>query len=65
MPKVKTHKGLKKRFKITARGNVVHMQAGKSHLMSDKTGKKVRQLRRPAVLNPTQAKLVKRLLPYE
>jgi len=64
MPKVKTHKGLKKRFKVTARGKVVHKRAGKSHLMSHKPGKRVRQLRRPAQLNSTQAALVKTLLPY-
>ncbi len=64
MPKVKTHKGLKKRFKITGRGKVKHKRAGASHLMSHKPGKRVRHLRRPALLNRTQAKLVKTLLPY-
>ncbi len=45
MPKMKTHKGSKKRFKVTATGKLKRRQAGKKHLLSHKTGKRKRQLR--------------------
>ena len=46
MPKLKTHKGMKKRFKISANGKVLHKRCGSSHLMSHKSGKQVRRLRK-------------------
>ena len=49
MPKRKTHKGSKKRFRVTATGKVKRRQAGKKHLLSHKTGKRKRQLREPVV----------------
>ena len=49
MPKMKTHKGSKKRFRVTASGKVKRRQAGKKHLLSHKTGKRKRQLRGTAV----------------
>ena len=45
MPKMKTHKGAKKRFRITATGKLKRKQAGKKHLLSHKTGKRKRHLR--------------------
>jgi large subunit ribosomal protein L35 len=45
MPKQKTHKGLRKRVKVTARGKVMVSMAGKSHLMTGTRGKDVRRLR--------------------
>ena len=45
MPKQKTHKGVKKRFRVTANGKVKHRQAGTSHLATRKTHKQKRQLR--------------------
>ena len=45
MPKQKTHKASKKRFKITGTGKLKRSQAGKKHLNSHKTGKRKRQLR--------------------
>jgi large subunit ribosomal protein L35 len=50
MPKMKTHKGMAKRFKVTATGKVVYHRPGKSHLLSVKTGKRKRKLRRPQVV---------------
>ena len=47
MPKMKTHKGSKKRFKITATGKLKRRQAGKKHLNSPKSGKRKRHLREP------------------
>ena len=45
MPKTKTHKGSKKRFRVTATGLLKRKQAGKKHLNSHKTGKRKRHLR--------------------
>ena len=45
MPKMKTHKASKKRFRVTATGKLKRRQAGKKHLLSHKTGKRKRQLR--------------------
>ena len=45
MPKQKTHKGTKKRYRLTASGKVKHRSAGTSHLASRKTQKRVRKLR--------------------
>lgn len=51
MPKLKTHKGMKKRFKVSANGKVQHKRCGSSHLMSHKSGKRVRRLRKKSTLN--------------
>jgi len=45
MPKMKTHKGSKKRFRVTASGKLKRRQAGKKHLLSHKSGKRKRHLR--------------------
>jgi large subunit ribosomal protein L35 len=45
MPKQKTHKGIKKRFRVTAKGKVKHRQAGTSHLAARMSQKRKRQLR--------------------
>lgn len=45
MPKMKTHKGAKKRFRVTGTGKLKRRQAGKKHLESHKAGKRKRQLR--------------------
>jgi large subunit ribosomal protein L35 len=50
MPKMKTHKGIKKRFKVTATGKVIHKRCGSSHLNSHKSGKQIRRLRKKAVV---------------
>ncbi|MSR31933.1 MAG: 50S ribosomal protein L35 [Gemmataceae bacterium] len=48
MPKMKTHKASKKRFRISANGKLKRRKAGKKHLLSHKTGKRKRQLRAPS-----------------
>ena len=45
MPKMKTHKASRKRFRVTATGLLKRSQAGKKHLLSHKTGKRKRHLR--------------------
>jgi large subunit ribosomal protein L35 len=51
MPKLKTHKGMKKRFKVSGTGKVSHKRCGSSHLNSHKNGKKIRKLRKKSFLN--------------
>ena len=63
MPKMKTHKGAKKRFKITGTGKVKRMKAYKSHILTKKTSKRKRNLRRSTTVAVTgEAKNLKRLL---
>jgi len=49
VPKQKTHKASKKRFKVTGTGKLKRVQAGKKHLNSPKSGKRKRQLRKPVI----------------
>jgi large subunit ribosomal protein L35 len=51
MPKMKTHKGAKKRFSVTSKGKVRRMKAYKSHILTKKTSKRKRQLRRPSTVS--------------
>ena len=60
MPKQKTHKGMKKRFKLTASGKIKHRKAFRGHLLSHKNGKRKRQLRQDGVID-TQAAAIVRL----
>jgi large subunit ribosomal protein L35 len=50
MPKLKTHKGIKKRFKVSATGKVSHKCCGSSHLNSHKSGKQIRRLRKKSIV---------------
>jgi large subunit ribosomal protein L35 len=51
MPKVKTNSGAKKRFRVTGTGKLVHKQAGKRHNLDKKSQKRIRNLRKGAVLS--------------
>jgi large subunit ribosomal protein L35 len=63
MPKMKTHKGAKKRFSITGTGKVRRLRAHKSHILTKKTSKRKRRLRRPAIVATRgEARNLKRLL---
>ena len=66
MPKLKTHTGAKKRFKVTKNGKVKRAHAYKSHLLSNgrKTTKRKRGLRKAAYVDKTNAGALKHLLPY-
>ncbi len=48
--KMKTHKGTKKRFKVTANGKVTHKRCGSSHLNSHKSGSQIRKLRKKSTI---------------
>jgi large subunit ribosomal protein L35 len=63
MPKMKSHKGARKRFKITGTGKVKRRRAFKSHILTKKTSKRKRRLRRAAIIATRgEAKVLKRLL---
>ncbi|MFM1802818.1 MAG: ribosomal protein [Planctomycetota bacterium] len=51
--KAKSHKGIQKRFKVTATGKIKHKRAGSSHLNSHKSGKQIRRLRKKPTLKMT------------
>ena len=62
MPKLKRHKGLAKRVKVTGRGKLKHRRAGASHLMSVKNAKRRRHIRRPPSCRGGKAKAMKAAL---
>ena len=63
MPKMKRHSGAKKRFSATGTGKVRRLKAYKSHILTKKTAKRKRNLRRAAIVATNgEAKNIKRLL---
>ena len=62
MPKMKTHSGAKKRFRITGSGKVMHRKAGKMHLNEHKASSRTRRLTGDAVLAPGDAAKARKLL---
>lgn len=64
MPKLKTHRGLAKRIKITANGKMKRGKAYHSHLLSSKSPKEKRRLSTADTVHPTDAKRIKGLVPY-
>lgn len=62
MPKIKTHKGASKRFKLTAKGKIRRKRAYAGHLFISKSAKRKRRLRQPTLVDPSNAKRLKRLL---
>ncbi len=62
MPKMKTHSGTKKRFKVTATGKVHGRRAFSSHILEKKSPKRKRRQRAPKVISTHDAGRVKELL---
>ncbi len=62
MPKMKTHSGAKKRFKVTGTGKVRGRHAFTSHILEKKSPKHKRELARPALLSDHDTPRVKKLL---
>ena len=65
MPKIKTHSGAKKRFKMSKTGKVIRAHAFKSHILNKKTTKRKRNLRKTTVTDMTNVAKVKRMVPYK
>jgi len=62
MPKQKTHKGTKKRFRLSAKKKVQHRQSGTSHLAARMSHKRKRNLRGTGVLDELEAKRIRKAL---
>lgn len=65
MPKQKTHRGAAKRFKITKNGKIKRSQSFRSHILTKKPTKRTRQLRKAAYVADSEAKVIKKLIPYK
>ena len=64
MPKIKTRKAAAKRFKVTKRRKILRRKGGKGHLLSVKTKKRNRALRRATLVSKSERRKILRLLPY-
>ena len=64
MPKMKTHKGAKRRFRITGTGKIVRMKGHKRHLRRKKPASVKRLYAKKLEISPADVKLLKRVLPY-
>ena len=64
MAKLKTKKAAAKRFKVTASGKLKRSKAYKSHILTKKTTKRKRNLRKATVVDSTNVKSMKKALPY-
>ncbi len=62
MPKQKTHKGAKKRFRVSAKGKVLYRKAGTSHLLSHMNTNRKRKLRKTGVLGALDAKRIRQMI---
>ena len=65
MPKIKTHSGAKKRFKLSKNGKVIRAHANKSHILNKEDHQAQRGLRKTTVADKTNVVQVKRLIPYK
>ena len=64
MPKMKTSKSAAKRFKVTGTGKLKRAKAYKSHILTKKTTKRKRNLRKSTTVHATNVKNMKKILPY-
>jgi large subunit ribosomal protein L35 len=64
MPKLKSHSGAKKRFKLTGTGKVKRSHAYTSHILNKKSPKRKRNLRKSAIMSPANSVAIKTMLPY-
>ena len=64
MPKMKTHRGFAKRFRVTGSGKIMRSKAYKSHILEKKSPKRKRNLRKAAIASHADFGRVKKMLPY-
>lgn len=64
MPKMKTHRGAAKRLKRTGTGKIMRMKAGKRHILTKKSSKRKRHLRKRALVSSGDEQRMNQLLPY-
>ncbi|NLJ41368.1 MAG: 50S ribosomal protein L35 [Clostridiales bacterium] len=65
MSKIKTHRGAAKRFSLTKSGRVKRSKAYKSHILTKKSTKRKRNLRKGGYISAAEEKNIKRLIPYK
>jgi large subunit ribosomal protein L35 len=64
MPKIKTCRGAAKRFKLTKSGKVKRHKAYTSHILTSKSTKQKRNLRKSSLVSKSEAKTIRSLIPY-
>ena len=64
MPKMKTNRGAAKRFRISGSGKIVRNKAFSSHILTKKSTKRKRNLRKSAILDSANLRNVQRMIPY-
>lgn len=64
MPKMKTSRAAAKRFKVTGSGKLVRNKAYKSHILTKKSQKRKRNLRKQTVVDATNVQNMKKIMPY-
>ncbi len=64
MPKMKTHRGAAKRFRLTGGGKFARRKGYKSHKLAKKTARKKQDLRKKALVSDADEKRLRKLLPY-
>lgn len=64
MPKLKTNRSAKKRFRISKKGKIKHFKAGRGHLLTLKRGKRKRSLGKAGFITSGEAKSINKMLPY-
>ena len=62
MPKMKTHRGAAKRFKKTGTGKIVRSRRNKQHILTKKSPKRKRHLRKGALVSPADAKRIRQMI---
>lgn len=65
MPKQKTHRGAAKRLSVTKTGKIKRAKAYKSHILTKKSTKRKRNLRKATYVSAGEAKVMKKLIPYK
>lgn len=65
MPKMKTHRGAAKRFRVTGTGKIIKNSSHRRHILGKKSAKRKRQLRIAEVASKADTKRVHKLLPYK
>ena len=65
MPKIKTNRAAAKRFRVTGSGNIKRNKGFKSHLLSSKSKKRKRKLRRGTTVSVSETRNIRKLIPYK
>ncbi|MCJ7581566.1 MAG: 50S ribosomal protein L35 [Candidatus Aminicenantes bacterium] len=64
MPKLKTHKGAQKRFKVTGKKKILYNKANNSHILTKKSPKRKRRLGKQGIVSKADRGAIKAMLPY-